>query len=77
MGIYYDTDTVIGVRLLHLVGGAWFTVKEYVGSDYQKVFQTEFQSIVGNPEFRTEWAHPATVTLESIAASQTLIWLPA
>jgi hypothetical protein len=76
MGIYYDTATVIGVRLLQLVEDAWFTVKEHVGPDFHQIFQTEFQTFVGNPEFRVEWAHPATVTLDPMAVNnQTLIWL--
>lgn len=77
MGIYYDTAATVGVRLLQLVGDAWFAVKEHVGPDFQQIFQSEFQTFVGNPEFRVEWAHPATVTLDSTTANQTLIWLAA
>ena len=78
MGIYFDTAIVVGVRLLRFIDEAWFTVKEHVGPDYQQIYDVEFSGYVGNGEFRVEWGHPASSTLDVGDRSKTemIIWAP-
>jgi hypothetical protein len=76
MGIYFDAALRVGVRLLRLIDGAWFAVKEHVGADFQHFYDTEFAHLVGNPEFRVEWAHPGSSVHDVDGASDCLIWSP-
>jgi hypothetical protein len=74
MGIFFDITRILGVRLLQLQQDAWYLVKEHIGSDYQTVLQTEFQTYVGNPGYRIEYAHPASTTYSPADEKSMLIW---
>ncbi len=74
MGIFFDITHILGIRLLQLQQDAWYLVKEHIGSDYQTVLQTEFQTYVGNPEYRIEYAHPASTTYNPADEKSMLIW---
>ena len=74
MGLFFDTAITLGVRLLHLRDEAWYVVKEYVGADVERIVQSEFQTFVGSPGFRIEYAHPASSSLDPSNEIAMLLW---
>ena len=73
MGLFFNTARIVGIRLLRIQNESWFAVKEYLGQDYQQVYEREYIPYVRNPEYRIEYAHPATSSLEHGGASM-IIW---